>query len=43
MYVHYIEILDQILNGMKFFAHNLLDIGNSNCLTAEREIFFVSF
>jgi hypothetical protein len=33
MYVHYIEILNRILNGMKFFTHNLLDIGNSDCLT----------
>jgi hypothetical protein len=37
MHVHYIEILDQILNGMKFFPHNLLDIGNSSCLTVGRK------
>jgi hypothetical protein len=39
MYVHYIEILNRILNGIKFFTHNLLDIGNSDCLTVA-EIFF---
>lgn len=41
MYVHYIENLDHILDGMKFFLHDLLDIGNSNCLTVGREILFL--